>query len=109
MPAVLGRHLFSHNMKKQPCVYLLANKPHEVLYVGVTSNILARCWQHKTTATEGFTKNYHAHCLVYYELHATMEAAIYKEKQLKKWKRAWKIRLLEINNPAWRDLWNDII
>jgi putative endonuclease len=96
-------------MKKQPCVYFLASKLHGVLYVGVTSNLLTRCWQHKTTATEGFTKNYHVHSLVYYELHATMESAIYKEKQLKKWKRAWKIRLLEMNNPAWRDLWNDII
>ncbi len=90
-------------------MYLLASKPHGVLYVGVTSNLLARCWQHKTNATEGFTKKYHVHRLVYYELHATMEAAIYREKQLKVWKRAWKIRLLEQNNPIWRDLWDAII
>ena len=96
-------------MNKQPCMYLLASKPHGVLYVGVTSNLLARCWQHKTNATEGFTKKYHVHRLVYYELHATMEAAIYREKQLKVWKRAWKIRLLEKDNPAWRDLWDAII
>jgi len=96
-------------MKKQPCVYILASKPHGVLYIGVTSNIVSQCWQHKTHATEGFTKTYHVHCLVYYELHATMESAIYREKQLKIWKRGWKIRLLEKENPAWRDLWKDIV
>ena len=97
-------------MKKQLCVYLLASKPHGILYVGVTSDLLTRCWQHKTNATESFTKKYHVHCLVYYyELHATMESAIYREKQLKKWKRAWKIRLLEKGNPTWQDLWNIII
>ena len=91
---------------KQPCVYILASKPHGTLYVGVTSDVGRRVWEHKTGAVAGFTNRYGVHRLVYAEEHATMEDAILREKQLKKWRRAWKIELIERDNPAWRDLYD---
>ena len=72
---------------KQPCVYILANKKNGTLYIGVTSNLIQRVYQHKNDLVEGFTKKYDVHILVYYELHSTMEVAITREKQIKKWKR----------------------
>jgi len=95
--------------QKYPAVYLLANKRNGTLYIGVTSNLVQRIWQHKNDLGDGFTKKYGIHRLVYYELHATMIDAIRREKQLKKWNRAWKIRLLEERNPEWLDLWADIL
>ena len=94
---------------KQPAVYMLASERNGTLYTGVTSNLAARTWQHREHIVEGFTSRYNVTMLVWYELHGTMETAILREKQLKKWNRAWKIRLIEEGNPAWRDLWQDIL
>lgn len=96
-------------MEKQAAVYLLASQRNGTLYIGVTSNLVKRIWEHQNNAVEGFTKRYDVHTLVYYEQHATMEAAITREKQLKKWNRAWKLRLVEERNPDWRDLWPEIV
>lgn len=93
---------------KQPAVYILASRRNGTLYIGVTSNLVQRVWQHKQDLVEGFTKKYQVHTLVYYEQHGDMVTAITREKQLKKWNRAWKIELIEKQNPTWRDLWPDI-
>ena len=93
---------------KTPCVYMLASKPKGTLYVGVTSNPIQRFWQHKNHWTEGFTKRYGVHRLVWYEVHESMETAIRREKAIKKWNRAWKIELIEKSNPTWRDLYDEI-
>jgi len=92
---------------KNPCVYILASKRNGILYVGVTSDISNRVNLHKQDLIEGFTKKYGVHLLVYYEMHHTMPDAIRREKQLKKWNRAWKVRLIEQLNPEWRDLWTE--
>jgi len=92
-------------MTKQPCVYLLANQPNGTLYTGVTSNLIQRVYQHREGLVDGFTKRYGVHHLVWYELHETMESAIKREKQLKSWPRKAKIRLIELQNPLWQDLW----
>lgn len=91
-------------MDRQPAVYILASGRNGTLYIGVTSSLVARVWQHQQDLVEGFTKDYGVHLLVYFELHATMYAAISREKQLKKWRRAWKLRLIEEKNPEWKDL-----
>jgi len=96
-------------MEKQPCVYMLASRPNGTLYVGVTSDLAARVWQHKNDLIEGFTKKHGVHRLVWYEVHDTMESAIGREKVLKKWERAWKIRLIEKMNPRWNDLYKEIL
>lgn len=96
-------------MPKQPAVYALAGRRNGTLYIGVTSDLLARVWQHRSEVLEGFTKRYGVHRLVHFELHPEMAQAIAREKQLKKWKRAWKLELIERHNPEWRDLWDDII
>ena len=93
---------------KTPCVYILASKPNGVLYIGVTSALPQRVWQHKNDFVEGFTERYHVHRLVWYEVHESIEAAIVREKALKKWNRAWKIRLIEEGNPSWSDLYGEI-
>jgi putative endonuclease len=89
---------------KQPAVYILASKPYGTLYVGVTSNLASRIEAHRSGAVEGFTKTYGVGRLVYFELHETMPDAIQREKHLKKWKRAWKLELIEKANPLWTDL-----
>jgi len=91
----------------QPCVYLLASKRNGTLYVGVTSNLLARIHQHRTGAVRGFTREYAVKQLVWFEQHATMDSAITREKRIKKWNRAWKLQLIEAENPDWRDLAED--
>ncbi|WP_320836710.1 GIY-YIG nuclease family protein [Zhongshania sp.] len=93
---------------KQPCVYILASKPHGTLYIGVTSNLVARIYQHKADLVAGFSQRYSVHRLVYIELHQEMYAALAREKQLKRWKRAWKIRLIEEKNPKWQDLYPEL-
>ena len=93
----------------QPAVYILASRRNGTLYVEVTSNLVARTWQYKDNQVEGFTERYNVHLLVYYEILADMHSAITREKQIKKWNRAWKIRLIESTNPTWRGLWNEII
>ena len=94
---------------KQPVVYILATGKRGTLYIGVTSNLIARTWQHREHVVEGFTKRYDVTNLVWYELHGTMDTAILREKQLKKWNREWKLRLVQESNPEWRDLWGDIV
>ena len=96
-------------MERQPCVYLLASGRNGTLYIGVTSNLAGRIWQHREHVVAGFTDKYGVTKLVWYELHGTMEEAILREKRIKKWNRAWKIRLIDEKNPSWRDLWPDVI
>jgi len=96
-------------VSKQPAVYLLARERNGTLYIGVTSNLPKRVWEHKNDLAEGFTKRHKVHRLVYYELHGDMEAAISREKQMKKWRRQWKMELVEKRNPYWRDLWEEIL
>lgn len=93
----------------QPAVYILASQRNGTLYIGVTSNLAQRIYQHKAHLAQGFTERYDVSRLVWYELHETMKSAITREKQLKKWNRQWKLRLIEENNPTWRDLWLEII
>lgn len=95
-------------MEKQFYVYLLTNRRNGALYTGVTSDLVARTWQHKEKVADGFTKQYGIKYLVWYEVHATAEAAITREKQIKAWKREWKINLIEKTNPAWNDLYAEI-
>ena len=95
-------------MKQSPAVYILASKRNGTLYIGVTSDLPGRVWQPRNGAIEGFSEKYNVHQLVYYEMHDEMIAAITREKQLKKWNRAWKLRLIEEFNPQWRDLYGDI-
>lgn len=93
----------------QPCVYILASKRNGTLYIGVTSDLVKRVWEHKSDFIEGFTKKYTVHDLAWYETHDTMENAINREKQLKEWKRQWKIALIEKSNPYWNDLYASIV
>ena len=90
-------------------VYIIASKRNGTLYIGVTSNLVKRVYEHKNKLVEGFTKKYNVHILVSYEAIEDINSAIKREKQLKKWKRQWKIELIEKNNPNWRDLYYDII
>jgi putative endonuclease len=96
-------------MEKQPCVYLLASKRNGTLYTGVTSNLIKRIWEHKNNLVEGFTRKYSVHTLVWYEIHDTMESAIQREKAIKNWKRAWKMKMIEELNPRWRDIYPDLV
>ncbi|MBH0179714.1 MAG: GIY-YIG nuclease family protein [Nitrospira sp.] len=93
---------------KQPAVYILASKRNGTLYVGVTSNLIERVWEHKQNVVAGFTRTYHVHNLVYFEQHEGMRQAILREKQIKKWNRVWKIELIERTNSTWQDLWPSI-
>ena len=95
-------------MDRQPAVYIMSNRAFGTLYIGVTSNLIKRVWEHREEKVAGFTREYALHRLVWFELHATMLGAIAREKQLKKWKRAWKIELIHTMNPEWRDLWDRI-
>ena len=94
-------------MKKLPTVYILASDHVGTLYIGVTSKPNQRIWQHKNGLISGFTKKYKVSRLVYYEIFDDMPSAINREKQLKKWNRAWKIKLIKQKNPHWNDLSND--
>jgi putative endonuclease len=93
---------------KQPAVYIIASQHNGTLYIGVTGNLVKRIWQHRDNSIDGFSQKYGVHRLVYFELHDTMENAITREKQLKKWRRSWKLRLIEGQNPDWEDLWPGI-
>jgi len=90
-------------------VYILASKRNGTLYTGVTSDLANRTWQHKSDLIEGFTKRYGVHRLVWFEEYGDIYEAIAREKQIKGWNRAWKIRLIEKQNPEWRDLYSEII
>jgi putative endonuclease len=96
-------------MTKRPAVYILASRLQGTLYTGVTSDLVKRVWEHRSGLAEGFTKRYRVHRLVYFEFYDRVEEAIRREKQIKKWNRAWKIDLIEESNPGWRDLWPTII
>ena len=91
-------------IERNPCVYILASKPYGTLYIGVTSDLMQRLWQHREGMTGGFTARYRVHRLVRYETFGDMEQAILREKQLKRWHRQWKINLIEQDNPHWVDL-----
>lgn len=91
-------------MEWQPVVYILASGRNGTLYVGVTARLAERLSEHRNGLIEGFTKDYGVHRLVYYEFHETIAGAIRREKQIKKWRRWWKVRLIEERNPEWRDL-----
>ncbi|MEY3747103.1 MAG: hypothetical protein RL194_562 [Pseudomonadota bacterium] len=93
----------------QPCVYILASERNGTLYVGVTSDLIKRVWQHKNDLVDGFTRKYCVHRLVWYESHPTMASAIMREKALKNWHRVWKIRIIEQMNPDWLDLYQELI
>ena len=90
-------------------VYILASKRNGTLYIGVTNNLIRRVYIHKRDLNDGFTSKYQVHRLVYYESTGDIRGAIQREKQLKKWKRAWKIHLIETTNPTWRDLYEDML
>ena len=90
---------------KSPCVYILASKPYGTLYIGVTSDLRKRIWQHKNNLANGFSHKYEVHRLVWFELYESMYTAVEREKNLKNWKRDWKINLIEQQNPHWNDLY----
>jgi putative endonuclease len=96
-------------VEKQPCVYILASRRNGTLYIGVTSDLIKRVYEHKNGLADGFTKKYNVHHLVYFELHEEMLAAITREKQIKKWNRRWKLRLIGEHNPEWKDLYESIV
>ena len=96
-------------MTKLPTVYIMANKRNGAVYIGVTSDLVSRVWQHKNDQVEGFTKRYSIHLLIYYGTCSDMNTAINREKQLKHWNRAWKLELIEEQNPEWLDLWPTLV
>jgi putative endonuclease len=89
-------------------VYILASKRNGTLYVGMTDDLVKRVWQHRTNALPGFTRRYNVKMLVWHETHDSRESAFARERQIKKWDRAWKIKLVEESNPNWRDLWEEV-
>jgi len=95
--------------EKRPAVYILGSHRNGTLYIGVTSDLIKRVWQHRDGTVDGFTKAYDVHDLVYFELHSSMKQAIVREKQMKKWNRSWKVELIEKSNPHWRDLYPEIL
>ena len=94
--------------EKRPCVYILAGKRNGTLYVGVTSDIARRAWQHRSNAVGAFVRDYGVHRLVFVEFHETMADAILREKRIKKWRRTWKLELIERHNPQWHDLYDQL-
>ncbi len=95
-------------MSFQPCVYILASKHNGTIYTGVTSDLSVRVFQHRTGRVDGFTGRYDVTMLVWYELLETMDQAIAREKQIKNWRRSWKLQLIEADNPDWRDVYEDL-
>ncbi len=93
---------------KLPCVYLMASEKNGTLYLGVTSNVAQRAWQHKEGLVDGFTKRYGVHTLVWYEVHPTMDSAITREKAIKEWRRRWKLALIQPGSPGWLDLYDEL-
>ncbi|MBL1275826.1 MAG: GIY-YIG nuclease family protein [Ectothiorhodospiraceae bacterium] len=96
-------------MERLPCVYILVSKRNGTLYTGVTSNLVKRIWEHKNNVVKGFTQEHNVHTLVWYEMHDTMGTAIQREKNIKNWKRDWKLKRIEEMNPQWRDLYPEIL
>ncbi len=96
------------NERRRACVYILASKRNGTLYVGVTSDLARRVFEHRSDAVASFTRKYGVHTLVYVEFHDTMADAILREKRIKRWRREWKLALIERDNPQWRDLYDDL-
>ena len=96
-------------MAKTYCVYMLASSRHGTLYTGVTSDLVKRFWQHREKLVGGFTKEYDVKKLVWYEIHEDVLSAITREKQIKKWNRAWKIKLIQEHNPRWDNLYGSVV
>ncbi|MEN6467591.1 MAG: GIY-YIG nuclease family protein [Smithella sp.] len=94
---------------QQSYVYILASQKNGTLYIGVTSDLVKRVYEHKQNLANGFSKKYNVHDLVYYEVHAEIEKAITREKQIKKWNREWKLKLIEEKNPGWKDLYDEVV
>ena len=105
----LRRSGAGRNPERLPCVYILASQRNGTLYAGVTSDLIRRVWEHKNDLTDGFTKRYGVHTLVWYEVHDNMESAIRREKAIKKWRRTWKITLIEQLNALWQDLYEELV
>lgn len=101
--------IYNKGTMKQYYVYLMASKKNGTLYIGVTNNLLKRIYEHKNGLIAGFTRKYRIYKPVYYEVHNDIYQAITREKRMKKWKRQWKINLIEKFNPDWRDLYHDLI
>ncbi len=95
--------------ERHPTVYILASGRNGTIYIGVTSDLRKRIWQHRNELVESFTKKYAAYKLVYFEVHESMQAAILREKQMKKWNRAWKVALIEKQNPYWHDGYQELM
>ena len=93
----------------KPCVYILASSRNGTLYIGVTSDLINRVFQHRENLVAGFTKKYRVHTLMWFEPHATMSEAIAREKIIKEWKRGWKVELIEASNPYWLDLYPGLV
>ena len=117
MPAEAGiqfpfsweRGMTGEKMGKQYYVYILASKRNGTLYTGITNDLIRRVYEHKNNLVEGFTKKYNVHRLVYFEVIEDVNAALQREKSIKRWKRAWKVELIEKNNPEWKDLYNELV
>lgn len=92
---------------KRPCVYIMASKRNGTIYIGVTSDLIRRVYEHKNNIIKGFTKKYAVHMFVYAEEHDTMEHAIHREKCIKEWNRMWKLELIEKHNPEWKDIYEE--
>ena len=101
-------HAFKHPVMREAWVYIMTNRPNGTLYVGVTTNLLRRTWEHREGAIEGFTKQYGLKRLVYYERHESIVLAIQREKNLKHWQRAWKVRRILDHNSGWVDLYESL-
>ncbi|OGD86796.1 GIY-YIG nuclease [Candidatus Curtissbacteria bacterium RIFCSPHIGHO2_01_FULL_41_11] len=95
-------------VSKMYWIYILARKRNGTLYIGITSNLIKRVWEHKNDVSEGFTKKYKVHTLVYFESTSDINSAIKREKQLKKWRRKWKLKLIEKMNPTWKELYEEL-
>ena len=91
------------------CVYILASQRNGTLYIGMTNDLVRRTWEHKNDVVEGFTKRHQVHTLVWFEATEDAAAAILREKQIKKWNRSWKLRLIEEQNPSWKDLYEGLL
>ena len=96
-------------MERSGYVYIMASKPNGTLYIGVTSNLVKRAWEHREGFVDGFTKRYGCKLLVWFEVHDRIEEAILREKQMKEWQRAWKVRRIVEMNPDWRDLYPTLV
>ena len=96
------------NLMRSSYVYMVASKRNGTLYVGLTSDLVRRIWEHKNDVVDGFTKRYGVHTLVWYEAHGSIQDAIQREKNIKDWKRAWKIELIQRSNPLWHDVYQNI-